>query len=73
VIEDYAFGRLSKYRAERVEEHLLFCRECQDRLQAEIEFAAAMREAAAKVTSTRSGRKWGSQKNGVQALLRSPG
>ncbi len=40
-LEEYALGRLSRFRAERVEEHVLFCRECQDRLQAEIEFTAA--------------------------------
>ena len=32
-----------------LEEHLLICGECRDRLDAEIEFVTAMRSAAAKI------------------------
>ena len=35
-----------------MEEHLLTCPNCLDRLQAEIEFAAAMREAAVMIRDT---------------------
>lgn len=43
VLEEDAMPRLSNYRAEGVEDHVVLCRECQDRLQAEIEFVAAMK------------------------------
>ena len=57
------FGRLSKYRAERVEEHVLFCRECQERMAAEMDFARAMRMAA-NISGTKSSRKKEARKTG---------
>src|ERR1017187_5974059 len=48
-------GRLSSFRAERVEEHVLFCRTCQDRLQAESEYVVAMKRAAARTIKERDG------------------
>ena len=35
--------------SEPLEEHLLICSECQERLDAELEFVAVMRGAAAKI------------------------
>lgn len=45
-LEDYAFGRVSPEAVADVEEHLLVCSDCQDRLQAEEEYIAAFRVAA---------------------------
>jgi hypothetical protein len=38
-LDDYLMQRLSRYRAERVEEHLSVCQECVERLLEAIEFA----------------------------------
>ena len=40
---------LSEPEAGPLERHLLVCGECRDRLDAEVEFVAAMREAAVKI------------------------
>ena len=45
VLEEYAMGRLSRYRVERVEEHVHSCRECRERLDTEIEIVVAMKAA----------------------------
>ena len=47
VLEDFALGRLSKYRVE--ETHVRCCRECRERLDTEIGVVALMRAAAAKI------------------------
>lgn len=53
VLTAYAFGRLSRFRAERVENRLTVCPECQDRLQAEIDFIRAMQAAGEKLRRVR--------------------
>jgi anti-sigma factor RsiW len=47
VLEEYALGRLPEADAAPVEEHLLVCAFCQERLQLTDEFIAALREAVA--------------------------
>jgi len=46
LLEKYAFGRSPAGEAEAVEEHLLVCECCRDRLAAEDDFAEAMRALA---------------------------
>lgn len=46
-LERYSMQTLPDAEAEPVEEHLLICQECRDRVDAEIDFVAAMRAAAA--------------------------
>lgn len=48
-LEDYVFGRVSAEALPDVEEHLLVCSDCQDRLQAEEQYVAAFRSAARAV------------------------
>lgn len=47
LLDDYALGRLSEPDVAPVEEHLLICAFCQERLQLTDEFIAALREAVA--------------------------
>ena len=49
MLEKYAMRDLSNYEAEKVEKHVLSCPECQDRLEAEIGWTAALRSAAKHV------------------------
>jgi anti-sigma factor RsiW len=44
-LEAYTLGRLTNDRAEAIEGHLLFCTECQERLEAEVDFIEAFRAA----------------------------
>jgi anti-sigma factor RsiW len=55
ILDEYLMDRLSRYRADRVEEHLSVCPECLDRLLAEIEFATAMRRAGRRIVKTQLG------------------
>lgn len=48
-LELYSLGRLSSSREEAVEEHLLVCETCQDRLAETEAYVLAMRTAAAKL------------------------
>jgi hypothetical protein len=48
-LERYAMESLRGSESEPLEEHLLVCSECQERLDAELEFVAAMTSAAAKI------------------------
>jgi hypothetical protein len=48
---------LPTFRTERIEEHVLFCRDRQERLRAEINFTAAMKAAARKFSRARPGPK----------------
>jgi hypothetical protein len=45
----YAMQALPESDVIPLEEHLLICPNCRGRLQAQLEFVAAMREAAAKI------------------------
>ncbi len=45
-LEQYALGSMPEEQAAELEEHLLICATCQDRLQETDEFIAVMREAA---------------------------
>jgi anti-sigma factor RsiW len=45
-IEDFLFDRLSGVTREAVEEHLLVCEACQDRISMEEEFVGTFRRAA---------------------------
>jgi hypothetical protein len=47
ILEQCAMRRLPEAEAGPLEEHLLICPQCQDRLEAEIEFVAAMKGATA--------------------------
>jgi uncharacterized CHY-type Zn-finger protein len=46
-LESYAMRTLSASEVESLEEHLLLCAECRDRLTAADEYVAAMKSAAA--------------------------
>jgi anti-sigma factor RsiW len=48
-LERYAMGTLSESGCATVEEHLLACPQCQDRLESIERYVAAMRSAAAKI------------------------
>lgn len=48
-IEQYAIGTPSESAGATLEEHLLICPECQNRLQKMDEYVKAMRSAAAKI------------------------
>jgi anti-sigma factor RsiW len=48
-LERYAMRFLPAPESDRLEEHLLICSACRDRLTATEEYVAAMRSAAAKI------------------------
>ena len=48
-LERYAMRTLPQAESGPLEEHILICPDCRERLQAEIDFVTAMRGAAAKV------------------------
>jgi anti-sigma factor RsiW len=48
-LERYAMRTLQDSACETLEEHLLVCQECQDRLQTMDRYVSAMRSAAAKL------------------------
>ncbi len=48
ILERHAMRTLSVAETGPLEDHLLMCPECRDRLKSEIEFVAAMRGAAVK-------------------------
>src|SRR5215471_12060191 len=48
-LERYAMGKTSAEETEQIEEHLLICESCRDRLEETREFTAAMQSASAKV------------------------
>ena len=54
-LERYAIGTLPDSACAALEEHLLICEVCQDRLAAEIEFVKAIRSAAAKIRESGTG------------------
>jgi anti-sigma factor RsiW len=51
----YAMRTLPAAQSERLEEHLLICSECRDRLQTMDEYVAAMKSAAATIRESRKG------------------
>ena len=53
-LERYAMQRISGAESGPLEEHLLICLECQDRIQSEIDFVIAMRSAAANSRAQRA-------------------
>lgn len=44
-LEEYAMGRLSRYRTERVDEHLASCESCREQLALEYEIRKGVKEA----------------------------
>ena len=48
-LERYSLGHSEEAAAARIEEHLLICQPCRDRLTQVDEYVRAMREAAAKL------------------------
>jgi hypothetical protein len=48
-LENFAMQTLPDSETGPLEEHLLVCGDCRDRLDAEIEFVTAMREAAVTI------------------------
>lgn len=48
-IEKFAMGTLSEAELAPIEEHLLICSECRDRLEVTERYAVAMRAAAARI------------------------
>lgn len=57
-LELYALGRMSEADAAAVEEHLLVCRVCQDRLTETDEYTSVMREALSELPAARARRSW---------------
>ncbi len=59
-LEKYSMGRTSEPEAEPIEEHILICAGCQDRLEAMDEFLLTMREAArlSATSAPRRRRPW---------------
>jgi hypothetical protein len=53
-LERYAMQRIPGTESGPLEEHLLICLECQDRIQSEIDFVVAMRSAAANSRAQRA-------------------
>jgi len=51
ILERYALGQIPDEDSVGVEEHLLVCEDCQDRLQTTDEFVLAMRQAAMKMVN----------------------
>jgi len=49
VLEEYALGRLTGPELEQLEEHLLVCAQCQDRLAETDEFIVIMKQAAGRL------------------------
>ena len=49
-LERYAMLKLPRRRIGPLEDHLLICPECQDRVRAENDFVTAMRGAAKQIT-----------------------
>ena len=54
-LEEYAMRTLPDSEWDRIEEHLLVCAECRNRLTATDAFVVAMRGAAAKIKESGSG------------------
>jgi anti-sigma factor RsiW len=48
-LERYAMRTLSAPESDHLEEHVLICQSCRDRLESTDEFVAAMRSAAARI------------------------
>ncbi len=55
-LERYAMRSLPAPESDHLEEHLLICSECHNRLKATDEYVAAMRSAAGKIHGTNRGR-----------------
>lgn len=53
LLEQYSLGRLAGGELRRVEEHLLLCSKCQDRLTAVDSYVRAMRDGAKRLTDVR--------------------
>lgn len=73
-LERYAMQTLPDSESEPLEDHLLICPECRDRLQAETDFLTAMRGAAAKIRRDRErvwsgGRDWRHTETNLRAGL----
>ena len=58
ILERYALGRLAEPELGEVEEHVLICEPCQERVAEAEEFAAVMRKAAANVAAERPREAW---------------
>ena len=61
-LEQYVMGTLPDSESDRLDDHLVNCQSCRDRLSAEIDFVKAMRRAAAMI---REGQR---SSDGVKAL-----
>ena len=48
-LERFAMQAIPDSESERLEEHILICPDCRERLQAEIDFVTAMRRATAEI------------------------
>jgi hypothetical protein len=55
-LERYAMRSLPAPESVRLEEHLLICHPCQDRLRETDEYVAAMKAAAGKIRQEKQGR-----------------
>jgi hypothetical protein len=57
-LEEYAFHRLPEPQTEALEEHLLLCGRCQDRLRAVDEYILLMKTAAGEIAQPAPRRHW---------------
>jgi hypothetical protein len=56
-LERYAMGKMSAEETDRIEDHLLICESCRDRLEETREFTVAMQSASAEIRRKGFGRK----------------
>src|SRR5215470_2315507 len=56
-LERYAMGKTSAEETDQIEDHLLICESCRDRLEETREFTAAMQSASAEIRRRGFGRK----------------
>lgn len=69
-LEDFLHNRLSGTTRECVEEHLLFCQACLDRVEEEEQFASSFRNAARRIEDEDLKEAYAGPKPGVWARLR---
>lgn len=71
-IGDFLFGRLSELNHEAVEQHLLFCHDCLDRVEFEEQFAAHLRVAGRRLENEQVDRALGLRRFTLWQRLAAP-
>ncbi len=71
-LELYALGRLPEEKAEVLEEHILICEGCRERLDGADAYVRAMRSGAARLRREEAPRKMASRSHGMADWFRMP-